>query len=204
MKVKVMMATALAALVMLSGCGSAPAASSEVETYSSAMQLVTLTDDEMLASIQEAAKELQKNINKTDETAKVDVEVDKNGKCIVYVKTLFRIWDEKPNLDMTVGFMELSVPEEVMGKGKAGDYMMSVRASGSRNPFGTMEYKATVSLFRDCFRIGTFDYPFIDDNLKSLTGDADVSENWARLFDYVRFAKPVDAAKNQQTGRVIA
>lgn len=120
------------------------------------------------------------------------------------VKTLFRIWDEKPNLDMTVGFMELSVPEEVMGKGKAGDYMMSVRASGSRNPFGTMEYKATVSLFRDCFRIGTFDYPFIDDNLKSLTGDADVSENWARLFDYVRFAKPVDAAKNQQTGRVIA
>lgn len=36
------------------------------------------------------------------------------------VKTLFRIWDEKPNLDMTVGFMELSVPEEVMGKGKAG------------------------------------------------------------------------------------
>ena len=55
--------------------------------------------------------------------------------------------------------------------------MMSVRASGSRNPFGTMEYKATVSLFRDCFRIGTFDYPFIDDNLKSLTGDADVSEN---------------------------
>ena len=84
MKVKVMMATALAALVMLSGCGSAPAASSEVETYSSAMQLVTLTDDEMLASIKEAAKELQKNINKTDETAKVDVEVDKNGKCIVY------------------------------------------------------------------------------------------------------------------------
>lgn len=79
-----MMATALAALVMLSGCGSAPAASSEVETYSSAMQLVTLTDDEMLASIQEAAKELQKNINKTDETAKVDVEVDKDGKCIVY------------------------------------------------------------------------------------------------------------------------
>ena len=62
-----MMATALAALVMLSGCGSAPAASSEVETYSSAMQLVTLTDDEMLASIQEAAKELQKNINKTDD-----------------------------------------------------------------------------------------------------------------------------------------
>ena len=120
------------------------------------------------------------------------------------VKTLFRIWDEKPNLDMTVGFMELSVPEEVRGKGKAGDYMMSVRASGSRNPFGTMEYKATVSLFRDCFRIGTFDYPFIDANLKSLTGDADVSENWARLFDYVRFAKPVDAAKNQQTGRVIA
>lgn len=84
MKVKVMMATALAALVMLSGCGSTPAASSEVETYSSAMQLVTLTDDEMLTSIQEAAKELQKNINKTDETAKVDVEVDKNGKCIVY------------------------------------------------------------------------------------------------------------------------
>ena len=84
MKVKVMMATTLAALVMLSGCGSAPAASSEVETYSSAMQLVTLTDDEMLASIQEAAKELQKNINKTDETAKVDVEVDKDGKCIVY------------------------------------------------------------------------------------------------------------------------
>ena len=82
MKVKVMMATALAALVMLSGCSSVPAASSEVETYSSAMQLVT--DDEMLASIQEAAKELQKNINKTDETAKVDVEVDKNGKCIVY------------------------------------------------------------------------------------------------------------------------
>lgn len=79
-----MMATALAALVMLSGCGSAPAASSEVETYSSAMQLVTLTDDEMLASIQEAAKELQKNINKTDETAKVDVEVDKDGKYIVY------------------------------------------------------------------------------------------------------------------------
>lgn len=79
-----MMATALAALVMLPGCGSAPAASSEVETYSSAMQLVTLTDDEMLASIQEAAKELQKNINKTDETAKVDVEVDKDGKCIVY------------------------------------------------------------------------------------------------------------------------
>ena len=76
MKVKVMMATTLAALVMLSGCGSAPAASSEVETYSSAMQLVTLTDDEMLASIQEAAKELQKNINKTDETAKVDVEVE--------------------------------------------------------------------------------------------------------------------------------
>lgn len=84
MKVKVMMATTLAALVMLSGCGSAPAASSEVETYSSAMQLVTLTDDEMLASIQEAAKELQKNINKSDETAKVDVEVDKDGKCIVY------------------------------------------------------------------------------------------------------------------------
>ena len=78
-----MMATALAALVMLSGCGSTQAASSEVKTYSSAMQLVTLTDDEMLASIQEAAKELQK-INKTDETAKVDVEVDKNGKCIVY------------------------------------------------------------------------------------------------------------------------
>ena len=77
MKVKVMMATTLAALVMLSGCGSAPAASSEVETYSSAMQLVTLTDDEMLASI-------QKNINKTAETAKVDVEVDKDGKCIVY------------------------------------------------------------------------------------------------------------------------
>jgi hypothetical protein len=120
------------------------------------------------------------------------------------VKTLFRIWDERPNLDMTVGFMELSVPEEVMGKGKAGDYMMSVRASGSRNPFGTMEYKATVSLFRDCFRIGTFDYPFIGDNLKSLTSDADVSENWAKLFDYVRFAKPVDTAKKQQTGRVIA
>ena len=54
------------------------------------------------------------------------------------VKTLFRIWDEKPNLDMTVGFMELSAPEEVMGKGKAGDYMMSVHASGSRNPFGTV------------------------------------------------------------------
>ena len=120
------------------------------------------------------------------------------------IKTLFRIWDERPNLDMTVGFMELSVPEEVMGKGKAGDYMVSVRASGSRNPFGTMEYKATVSLFRDCFRIGTFDYPFINDNLKSLTSDADVSENWARLFDYVRFAKPVDVAKKQQTGRVIA
>ena len=31
--------------------------------------------------------------------------------------------------------------------------------------------------------------------LKSLTSDADVSENWARLFDYVRFAKPVDVAK---------
>lgn len=64
MKVKVMMATALAALVMLSGCGSTPAASSEVETYSSAMQLVTLTDDEMLTSIQEAAKELQKKSTK--------------------------------------------------------------------------------------------------------------------------------------------
>ena len=81
---------------------------------------------------------------------------------------------------------------------------IAVRTSGADPTFGTMEYKATVSLFRDCFRIGTFDYPFIDDNLKSLTGDADVSENWARLFDYVRFAKPVDAAKNQQTGCVIA
>ena len=77
------MATALAALVMLSGCGSTPAASSEVDTYSSAMQLVTLTDDEMLASIQKAAKELQKNINKTDQTAKDDLEDEKDGKCIV-------------------------------------------------------------------------------------------------------------------------
>lgn len=84
MKVKVMMATAFAALVMLSGCGLTSTASSVVETYSSAMQLVTLTDEEMLASIQKAAKELQKNINKTDETAEVDVEVDENGQCIVY------------------------------------------------------------------------------------------------------------------------
>lgn len=84
MRVKVMMATAFAALVMLSGCGLGPTASSAAETYSSAMQLVTLTDEEMLASIQKAAKELQKNINKTDETAEVDVEVDENGQCFVY------------------------------------------------------------------------------------------------------------------------
>lgn len=119
-------------------------------------------------------------------------------------KTLFRIWDEKPGSDITVGFVEFSAPEEVVGKGRAGDYMMSVRASGSRNSYGTMKYKATVSLFRNCLKIGTYNYPFVGDNLESLTTDADASENWARLFDYVRFAKPVDVEKNQQSERVIA
>lgn len=82
-KVMAVMASAVVALMLMAGCASATATGSEV-TYSSAMELVTLSDDEMLTSVQNVAKALQENINKTDETAKVDVEVDKNGKCIVY------------------------------------------------------------------------------------------------------------------------
>ena len=65
-------------------------------------------------------------------------------------------------------------------------------------------YEALEILFKEGILIDEKLDFVINDNLKSLTSDADVSENWARLFDYVRFAKPVDVAKNQQTGRVIA
>ena len=63
------MASAVVALMLMAGCASATATGSEV-TYSSAMELVTLSDDEMLTSIQNVAKALQENINKTDDTAK--------------------------------------------------------------------------------------------------------------------------------------
>lgn len=62
-------------------------------TYSSAMELVTLSDDEMLTSVQNVAKALQESINKTDDTAKVSVEVDQDGKCILYASGR----DEKGN-----------------------------------------------------------------------------------------------------------
>lgn len=82
-KVMVIMASAVAALMLMAGCAGATTSSSEV-TYSSAMELVTLSDDEMLTSVQNVAKALQENINKTDDTAKVSVEVDQDGKCILY------------------------------------------------------------------------------------------------------------------------
>ena len=69
-KVMVIMASAVAALMLMAGCAGATTSSSEV-TYSSAMELVTLSDDEMLTSVQNVAKALQENINKTDDTAKV-------------------------------------------------------------------------------------------------------------------------------------
>lgn len=91
-KVMVIMASAVAALMLMAGCAGATASSSEV-TYSSAMELVTLSDDEMLTSVQNVAKTLQESINKTDDTAKVSVEVDQDGKCILYASGR----DEKGN-----------------------------------------------------------------------------------------------------------
>lgn len=82
-KVMAVMASAVVALMLMAGCASATATGSEV-TYSSAMELVTLSDDEMLTLIQNVAKALQENINKTDDTAKVSIEVEDDGKCILY------------------------------------------------------------------------------------------------------------------------
>ena len=68
-KVMVIMASAVAALMLMAGCAGATASSSEV-TYSSAMELVTLSDEEMLTTDQNVAKALQENINKIQVTEK--------------------------------------------------------------------------------------------------------------------------------------
>lgn len=116
------------------------------------------------------------------------------------VRTLFHIWEDRPGLDMTVGFTEFNVPEEVAGKGKSGDYMMSVRAVGSKDSNGVMQYQASVSVFLECVKVGVFDYPFENDGLTSLTTAPNASENWAKLFDYVRFAKPMSESTTAQQG----
>lgn len=116
------------------------------------------------------------------------------------VRTLFHIWEDRPGLDMTVGFTEFNVPEEVAGNGKSGDYMMSVRAVGSKDSNGVMQYQASVSVFLECVKVGVFDYPFENDGLTSLTTAPNASENWTKLFDYVRFAKPMSESTTAQQG----
>ena len=59
------------AMMLLAGCASA----STDKTFS---------DDEMLASLNNATAALQENINKTDDSAKVELVVADDGSCSVY------------------------------------------------------------------------------------------------------------------------
>ena len=66
------------AMMLLAGCASA----STDKTFSDPMQQVSLSNDEMLASLNNATAALQENINKTDDSAKVELVVD--GSCAGY------------------------------------------------------------------------------------------------------------------------
>ena len=68
------------AMMLLAGCASA----STDKTFSDPMQQVSLSNDEMLASLNNATAALQENINKTDDSAKVELVVADDGSCSVY------------------------------------------------------------------------------------------------------------------------
>ena len=68
------------AMMLLAGCASA----STDKTFSDPMQQVSLSNDEMLASLNNATAALQENINKTDDSAKVELVVANDGSCSVY------------------------------------------------------------------------------------------------------------------------
>lgn len=65
------------AMMLLAGCASA----STDKTFSNPMQQV---NDEMLTSLNNATAALQENINKTDDSAKVELVVADDGSCSVY------------------------------------------------------------------------------------------------------------------------
>lgn len=68
------------AMMLLAGCASA----STDNTFSDPMQQVSLSNDEMLTSLNNATAALQENINKTDDSAKVELVVADDGSCSVY------------------------------------------------------------------------------------------------------------------------
>ena len=75
------------AMMLLAGCASA----STDKTFSDPMQQVSLSNDEMLASLNNATAALQENINKTDDSAKVELVVADDGSCSVYALSLIHI-----------------------------------------------------------------------------------------------------------------
>lgn len=70
----------MAMMLLLAGCASA----STDKTFSNPMQQVSLSNDEMLTSLNNATAALQENINKTDDSAKVELVVADDGSCSVY------------------------------------------------------------------------------------------------------------------------
>ena len=83
------------AMMLLAGCASA----STDNTFSDPMQQVSLSNDEMLTSLNNATAALQENINKTDDSAKVEL-VERQELCKAdSVKAMFEIYYENNWID---------------------------------------------------------------------------------------------------------
>lgn len=100
------------------------------------------------------------------------------------IDTLFAIWRDKPGLEMSVGYAEYHVD----GTYFPGDYLLTVKASGAINEFGKEQYKAKATLFYENMIVDSVDYPFGNDRLTSVTTSPNAVDNWAKLFDYARYA----------------